>query len=73
MDAGWVAGQIEMSRRRDILSWSHHREVAGLVQEEQERCAEIKLRAERRGGEILKGVFPRGGTGNQNQTYTMLG
>ena len=53
MDAGWVAGQIETSRRREVLSWSHHREVAGLVQEEQGRCAEIKLRAERRAGELL--------------------
>lgn len=26
----WVAARIEMSRRRDILSWSHHREIAAL-------------------------------------------
>lgn len=30
MDAGWVAGKIETSRRREVLSWSHHREVAAL-------------------------------------------
>jgi N6-adenosine-specific RNA methylase IME4 len=30
MDAGWVSGQIETSRRREVLSWSHHREVAAL-------------------------------------------
>jgi len=28
-DAGWVAGKIETSRRREVLSWSHHKEVAG--------------------------------------------
>jgi hypothetical protein len=30
MDFAWVAGKIEISRRREILSWSHHKEVAGL-------------------------------------------
>lgn len=31
MDAGWVASKFETtSRRREVLSWSHHREVAGL-------------------------------------------
>ena len=29
-DAGWVAGKIETSRRREVLLWSHHREVAAL-------------------------------------------
>jgi N6-adenosine-specific RNA methylase IME4 len=30
-DAGWVAGKFaETSRRREVLSWSHHREVAAL-------------------------------------------
>ena len=31
MDAGWVAGAIETSRRREVLSWSHHRDRAGRV------------------------------------------
>jgi N6-adenosine-specific RNA methylase IME4 len=29
-DAGWVAGKIGTSRRREVLSWSHHKEVAAL-------------------------------------------
>jgi len=32
MDAGWVCRQIETSRRREVLSFKHHREVAGLGQ-----------------------------------------
>lgn len=37
MDAGWVASKIETSRRREVLSWSHHREVAALDIDEQEQ------------------------------------
>jgi N6-adenosine-specific RNA methylase IME4 len=44
-DAQWVAGAFELSRRRDNLSWSHHRDVAALPREvadelldEAERC-----------------------------------
>jgi hypothetical protein len=33
----YVAGQIEASRRRDGLSWSHHAEVVALDAEAQER------------------------------------
>jgi hypothetical protein len=29
-DAKWVAGRFELSRRRENLTWSHHREVAGI-------------------------------------------
>jgi N6-adenosine-specific RNA methylase IME4 len=29
-DAAWVAGEFQLSRRHDKLSWSHHREVAVL-------------------------------------------
>jgi len=35
-NAKWVCGQIELSRRRDNLSWSHHYEVASLPVPEQE-------------------------------------
>ncbi|MEQ9813988.1 MAG: hypothetical protein RLO50_14505 [Azospirillaceae bacterium] len=28
--AGWVSNKYETSRRRDVLSWSHHAEVAKL-------------------------------------------
>ncbi len=36
-DAGWVARQIETSRRREVLSWNHHREVASLEPNEQDK------------------------------------
>jgi 16S rRNA G966 N2-methylase RsmD len=36
MDAGWVSGRVETSRRREVLSWSHHREVAALEPAEQD-------------------------------------
>lgn len=36
MDAGWVAGKIETSRRREVVAWSIHREVAALPPEQQE-------------------------------------
>jgi hypothetical protein len=29
-DCAWVAGRIPVSRRRESLTWSHHREVAAL-------------------------------------------
>ncbi len=36
-DCSWVAGRFELSRRRENLDWSHHREVAALQQVEQDR------------------------------------
>jgi N6-adenosine-specific RNA methylase IME4 len=36
-DAKWVAEAVPMSNRLDKLSWSHHREVAGLKPAEQKR------------------------------------
>lgn len=35
-DAAWVARAITMSRRRDILPWGHHKEVAALEPPEQD-------------------------------------
>ena len=35
-NAAWVASEIELSRRRDNLSWSHHNEVASLPVEKQD-------------------------------------
>lgn len=35
-NAGWVAGAVETSRRREVLSWSHHAEVAALSPAEQD-------------------------------------
>lgn len=34
-DMAWVAESVNLSRRRDKLRWSHHREVAGLSPQEQ--------------------------------------
>lgn len=36
----WVSSQIELSRRRDNLSWSHHQEIAALEPGEQDRLLE---------------------------------
>jgi len=52
-DTGWVAGAIETSRRRDVLSWSHHREVAGLIPKEQDRLLDLAAR--------VPNWFPTGG------------
>jgi hypothetical protein len=37
----YVAGQIEMSRRRDKLSWSHHEAVADMEPEEQDKLLDV--------------------------------
>lgn len=37
MNMVWVASRFEISRRREILSWSHHESVASLAHDEQER------------------------------------
>jgi N6-adenosine-specific RNA methylase IME4 len=39
-DAKWVSGRIELSRRRDNLSWSHHREVSPLEPADQDKLLE---------------------------------
>jgi hypothetical protein len=36
-DAGWVFKKFHFSRRHENLSWSHHREVAGLDEEDADR------------------------------------
>lgn len=36
-DLAWVSGNVQMSRRRDKLEWSKHREVAALPPKEQEK------------------------------------
>jgi N6-adenosine-specific RNA methylase IME4 len=35
-DAKWVSSKVELSRRRDNVPWSHHREVAPLEPDEQD-------------------------------------
>jgi hypothetical protein len=39
-DCKWVAKSIELSRRSRQLSWGHHREVAGLEPDDQDRWLE---------------------------------
>ncbi len=34
-DDRWVAQKVECSRRRELLSWAHHQEVAALSPDEQ--------------------------------------
>lgn len=38
---GWVARRIETSRRREVLSWSHHAEVAARESAEQDRWLDL--------------------------------
>jgi hypothetical protein len=40
-DLAWVSRKVETSRRRDVLGWSFHREVAALPAKEQDRWLEI--------------------------------
>jgi hypothetical protein len=37
MNMVYVATQVDVSRRREALSWSHHAEVAALAEDEQQR------------------------------------
>jgi hypothetical protein len=37
----YVAGRVEVSRRRDNLTWSHHAEVSALAPEEQDRWLDL--------------------------------
>lgn len=36
-NAGWVSRKVESSRRREVLSWAHHQDVAALEPDDQER------------------------------------
>lgn len=60
----YVAEHVEVSRRRDTLSWSHHAEVCALGPEEQNRWLDLvatqglsiaDLRTELRGARRAKG------------------
>lgn len=37
----YVAGQIEASRRRDNLTWSHHAEICALAPEQQDKWLDV--------------------------------
>lgn len=43
-DQKWVAAKIEVSRRRENLSWSHHREVAAISSKEQDFWLDVAER-----------------------------
>jgi hypothetical protein len=40
----WVAGRVEVSRRRDDLTWSHHAEISALDPEEQDKWLDLASR-----------------------------
>jgi hypothetical protein len=68
-----VAGEFDLSRRRDNLSWSHHAEVAGLGPAEQEAVLD---QAEREGWtrQQLRSATHGNGNGNgrrQDPSLTM--
>lgn len=44
MNMVYVASRFEISRRREMLSWSHHAELAALESEEQDRWLTISER-----------------------------
>jgi signal transduction histidine kinase len=41
MNMVWVAAAYEISRRREILSWSHHETLASLGEDEQEHWLDV--------------------------------
>jgi hypothetical protein len=47
-DYAWVCGRFETSRRREVLSFGHHREVAALPPAEQDRLLDWCLETEPR-------------------------
>jgi hypothetical protein len=42
-DCAWVCGKFEASRRREVLSFTHHREVAGLDPTEADRLLDWSM------------------------------
>jgi hypothetical protein len=43
-DAVWLAGEFPLSRRRDKLTWSHHRNVASLDQTDADRLLDDAIK-----------------------------
>jgi hypothetical protein len=41
--ASWVAKEFETGRRRPLLTWGHHREVAGLDPQKADQLRSIEL------------------------------
>jgi len=48
--SGWVAGRIEVFRRLNSLSWSHHQAVAALEPKEQDRFLDLAVGEQQRDG-----------------------
>lgn len=44
MNYGWIAGRFKTSRRREVLSWSHHCEVAKLEPKQQDYWLDIAVK-----------------------------
>jgi len=70
-DCKWVANQVELSRRRDNLSWSHHAEVAGLEPKQQDKwlnkaekdkLSTKQLREAIKGSKTLENITEQDGT-----------
>jgi hypothetical protein len=55
-DDKWVASRIEKSRRRDNLSFSHHKEIADLEPEEQEQMLDMAEKNHLKSAEFRKAV-----------------
>ena len=41
MNCAWVASRVEISRRREIVSWSHHSEIAKFDPKDQEKWLKL--------------------------------
>lgn len=55
----WVSKRFEMSRRRDNLSWSHHREVAGIPDEQEQDALLDIAESQQMGRDELRDVVKR--------------
>src|SRR5579872_6265453 len=57
MNYGWVARAFETSRRREVLSWSHHEAVAALDGADQDRLLDETISADWSVRDLRKAVF----------------
>jgi hypothetical protein len=73
MAFGHVAGAVPTFRRRKVLSWSHHAEVAKLGPEDQERFLEIavaeKLSVKKLRDRISEATFKPSTEDDHHRTY----
>lgn len=71
-NAGYVAGAIETSRRREVLSFAHHQEVAALPSDEQDYWLDEAERGEWTRNE-LRARIKRGTTDDSPIEQPVLG